>query len=381
MTKVGIAMIARNAEELMPHALDPLVEHVDEIAIVLGGISSDGTPELAEQYATLPVEQFSGKVDEHGRLMNFGQARQQSFEILKRAGVDYALVVDTDDQWQNPDKLRLVLNHMVNGGFPMTMFPYTYEGGMFVQPRLYDATRGHWEGPCHNYWVLDEGERVALQSAELSIQQVRPSSNGANRREQNVRISQEWMAENGDNARLLLHMAKDALVDRNFEIANDALENRYFPAYEADGKRDAEELYNAWHTLAGMRLVQDNPAGAFEAAVNALTVREHGQSWAIAAEAAEWLGKSGQVSRPMLRLAAFCADMAIETGKARGNLHWHSERLTTWIPMLVKARALCGLGEFRRARGVLDLALIINPDNEDMTLLRRDICRKLGELE
>ena len=45
--RIGVAMIARNAEELIPTALDPLVEYVDEVAIVLGGVSSDGTPELA----------------------------------------------------------------------------------------------------------------------------------------------------------------------------------------------------------------------------------------------------------------------------------------------------------------------------------------------
>ena len=383
MPKIGIAMIARNAEELMPLALDPFSANgtVDEIAIVLGGISSDGTPELAEKYATLPVEAFCGDVDKDGRLMSFAQARQQSFDILARAGCEYALVIDTDDQWVGIEHLRNVLEATHKGGFPQTVFPYRYQGGEFLQPRIYRIDSGYWQGPCHNYWELNDGiPRTGLQTDMMAIVQERPPAMGEDRRKQNIRISQKWMAKHGDNPRLLLHMSKDMMVDHDFEGAEDAL-NRYFIAYEVDDKNDPEELYNAYHARAALYLMGNRFDEALFDTFRALAIRPHGQTWTLAAESAGWLAQSSRESRTLLKLAAFCAEQAIETGKPRGNLHWHSENLTGALPFFLKARALAGLGDLRKARGALDVALLMQPDYVEARNLLKDISRQLGELE
>ncbi len=376
---IGVAMIARNATKLMPLALDPILEYVDDVAIVLGGISDDGTDEMARKYATLPVEWFNGKLAHDGSLMHFGDARQQSFNILMEVGHTHAFVVDTDDQWQGLENLQGILGHMVENGFPMTFFPYHYAGGMFMQPRLYRMNSGHWEGPCHNWWKMDGEPRVALQSKDLSIVQERPPGHGKRRRDQNIHISTEWMKENGDDPRLLLHLARDLQANDDFEQAFDVLE-RYFPAYEADERNDPEELYNAHHSRAALLLTQEKFAESMFSALRALTIRPHGQSWTLASDAAGWLGKHSQNPAPMLKLSEFCAQMSIDTGKPRGNLHWHSEKLAGALPLYLKARALAGLGEFRRARGMLDLALEIDPEHEDMTIFRNEISRKLGDL-
>lgn len=378
--KIGVAMIARNAEELIPKALDPIIAHVDEVAIVLGGISKDNTAEVAEKYATLPVEPFKGKTDKDGRLMSFAEARNQSFDILKRAGVRYVWLVDTDDVWEGTEHARKVVNHMAEGGYSSAMFEYAFEGGSFIQPRIYDVSTGHWEGPCHNYWEYEIPNPIGMQTGLMKVKQVREPGSASDRRQQNFRISDAWMTENGDNCRLLLHMAKDAFVEKDYERARDALE-RYFVAYDTDDKKDPEELYNAWYSKAGLAMIDQQWEEALEAALMSLTVRPHAQSWTLASEAAGWTSTKAREDAPMLKLAAFCAEMALDTGKPRGNLHWHGDQLSGALPLFLKARALVGLGEYRRARGALDLALMIEPENEMAAKLRRDICRKLGEME
>jgi hypothetical protein len=378
---VGVAMIARNAVALMPAALDPIKDHVDEIAIVLGGVSSDGTAEMAEQYATLPVEPFDGPIDDEGRLMSFAMARNQSFDILRRAGCDYAFVVDTDDNWEGIENLRTLVEQSQRGGFPMVMIPYHFDGGSFLQPRLYEIASGHWEGSCHNYWEMDGGRaRVALQSNLMNVRQERPEAQGKARRAQNIAISEAWMAEHGDNCRLLLHMAKDMMVDRRVDEVLDVLD-RYFAAFGEDGRQDPEELYNAHHARAGALLIKEQFNEALFAALNGLAVRPHAQTWTLAAEAALWTASRAKEDRMMLKLSAFCAEMALEVGKPRANLHWHSDRLSGAIPLMLKARALAGLGEYRAARGALDLALLIEPENKDIARFRSDLCRRLGELD
>jgi tetratricopeptide (TPR) repeat protein len=373
-------MIARNAAELIPTALDPFEGKVDEIAIVLGGISSDDTPAVAEQYATLPVEPFAGKVDEDGKLMHFGDARQQSFDILARAGCEYAVVVDTDDRWEDIHNLALTVEQLDKGNFGMVLFPYAFDGGTFLQPRIYRISSGYWDGPCHNFWEFHKGDGVGLKSDLMHLTQVRKPGDGKARRMQNIRISQEWMAENGDNCRLLLHMAKDLLVDRRIDESKDAL-TRYFVAYETDERQDPEELYNAYHTMATLLIQEEDFAGSLFNALKALAVRPHGQTWTLAAEAAGWMAHHAQTDRSIMSLALFCADQALAVGRPRSNLHWHSDKLTGPLPLFLKARALCGLGRLREARGALDQALLMEPDYHDAKLLLRDVSRQLGDLE
>lgn len=384
--KTGIAMIAYNAEDLIPQTLDQFKGVVNEIAIVLGGKSHDNTRAVAEQYATQPVEDFKGPLlngmsppELNGRLAHFGQARQQSFDILERCGCEYALVVDTDDVWNGIDKLEQVIDRMAQGNFTMTMFPYFYEGGHFVQPRIYRIGAGHWEGPCHNYFEIAEKQRVALQTDLMSMRQERPANSGLIRRIQNIEISKMWMAENGDNCRLLQHMAKDLMVDHQYAEVEDCL-NRYFVQYDLEGRQDPEEYYTALQTMAVVYLVTNRFKKSLQTAFDSLSVRNHSQSWVLAAEASSLLAKGSVNEVSLLELSLFCAEQALRIGKPRRNLHWHSDRITSGMPWLLKARALAGLGRARDALGALDIGLMVEPENEDMSRMRKDICRMLGEL-
>jgi len=232
---------------------------------------------------------------------------------------------------------------------------------------------------CHNYSDYEIARPVGMQTELMSLDQVRLEGEASNRRLQNFRISDAYMEEHGDNCRLLLHMAKDSMVEKDYERANDAID-RYFAAYEQDDKKDPEEYYNAWYTKAALSMMNEDWGGALFAAIKSLEIRPHGQSWTLASEASGWLSTEARNDAPMLKLASFCADMALETGKARGNLHWHSDQLSGALPLFLKARALTGLGEYRRARGALDQALLIQPDHEHSLKLLQDISRKLGEL-
>ena len=102
MISIGVAMIARNSAQIVHQALQPFAGVVDQIAIVLGGVSTDATRAVAEEY-TSNVAQYAGPMDEDGRLLDFGAARQQSFDALS---TDWAVVVDTDDCWTGVERLR-----------------------------------------------------------------------------------------------------------------------------------------------------------------------------------------------------------------------------------------------------------------------------------
>src|SRR3990172_6615155 len=161
---VGIAMLARNCASVIPDVLSPF--KVDEIAILLGGLSSDNTLGVAHNYAD-SVSQYIGPLDESGGLLDFGLARQQSFDLLT---TDWVLLVDTDDVWSGADKLGEVINDAE--GYQAVIFPYDLGGGVrFLQSRLFRRGTGHWSSPVHEEWIYHDPDKKTLTVNAMAVKQ------------------------------------------------------------------------------------------------------------------------------------------------------------------------------------------------------------------
>lgn len=374
---LGVAMIARNGAKTMRVALDAFVGLVDEIAIVLGGVSTDATRVVAEEY-TSNVKQYAGPLDEEGRLLDFGAARQQAFDALS---TDWAVVVDTDDCWSGEERLRELIEYAERDGAAFISVPYQVQGLEMYQPRMYRRDAGHWEMPVHEYFEIDEGRRHGLKTAWLRLQQVeRPQEANLGRIEQNIQIAERWLIEHGENRHILAHLAKDYVSAGRYEDGMRTAD-RYLELRQKSnetGYRD--ELSSVLYHQAGVLLMLGRFDAALHAALATLSVhdeaRDAGPGWALLAEIFyEFSG--GKAA--LCELAVFAADRALAAGRARGG--FAKDNLMSLAGALcIKAEALEALGRLGEARGALDLGLLIDPQHEQMRRQIQRVSEKLNEL-
>jgi hypothetical protein len=372
-----MAMIARNGAATMRQALEPFVGQVDEIAIVLGGISSDKTEMTAWEY-TSNVSQYGYPLDDDGRLLDFGAARQASFDALS---TDWAIVVDTDDCWSGVERLRELVALAEERGAVLVMVPYQVEGLEMTQPRLYRRDAGHWEMPVHEYFEIDEGRRHGLKTDWLRLQQVeRTKETNLGRIQQNVAIEEAWLAEHGENRHMLAHLVKDLTSMQRYEEAIGAAE-RYFQLRQASGDTNHRvEAASVLYHKAGVELMLGKLDAALPSILTALAIQDSAvdmaPSWALLAEILYTMSGG---RRALCELAVSAADQALQQGKARASFA-RDNRMSLSGALSIKASALEALGRLAEARAALDLGLMIDPEHREMRGQIRRVSEQLGEL-
>jgi tetratricopeptide (TPR) repeat protein len=368
-------MIARNGVGMMQRALDPFRHRVDEFAIVLGGRSEDGTAIVAGNY-TDKVIQSQAETDDLGRLLDFATARQESFDLL---GTDWAIVVDTDDQWSGIDQLGETITMAEDKACQLVLVSYDVRGGHFFQPRLYRRDAGHWRGEVHEEFVFD-GKPNGLKTGLLAIRETANADKATARHRHNIAIAERVLNERED-LRLLGQLVHDYLMVEEFDKVLEQSQ-AYIELWDRqDERKYTEELYYVWLGRAMAELVMYKNENAYLSATRALSVRPFGQAWSILAEAAQRMGtRAGSTQGAALqRLAVFAADQALADGKPR-NGYAGSRDLTGWIPCQLKAMALAELGQERAAIAALDLGLAMEPENELMQNHLITLCNKIGEV-
>lgn len=112
---VGVAMIVRDEEEMLPRTLAAVVDGVDEIVIVDTG-SRDRTVEIAES--------FGARVLHHEWSGDFSEARNIALDALT---TDWVLVIDADEVLVGDDALQLrrLAGHTWREAFYVTEFNHT----------------------------------------------------------------------------------------------------------------------------------------------------------------------------------------------------------------------------------------------------------------
>jgi tetratricopeptide (TPR) repeat protein len=378
MSTVGIAMIARNGARWMRRALDPFAGiGVDEVSIVLGGISSDKTEAIAHEY-TNNVTVYTGALDEDGRLLDFGAARQQSFDALN---TDWAIVVDTDDEWNGIERLPELIALADERNATLIMVPYRVGGLEMYQPRLYRRDAGHWEMPIHEYFQLDEGRREGIKTDWLALRQAeRSEAVNQARMQQNVNISTAWLAEHGENRHLLSHLAKDLATLKRYDESIETAE-RYLQLRQKSGDTGHKvELASVLYHKAGMELMTGRLDAALPTILTTLAVhdndRDAGPAWALLSEI--WYAMSGG-RKALCELAVVAADQALRQGRARGGFA-KDNHMSMSGALSIKASALESLGRLEEARAALDLGLMISPGHAEMQTTLRRISANLNEL-
>lgn len=366
---IGIAMIARNSAKTMERALEPFVGAVDEIAIVLGGTSADETPEITKRLATLPAQSYNGPLDDEGRLLDFAAARQQSFDALS---APWAVLVDTDDEWQRAEVLPQLITDLEKQDFAMVQIPVSCGGGEFLQPRIFRRDSGKWVSPVHEYWQLNNDCKVIKTDWVRVVQNNKPSKT---RPEHNIAIAEVAIQNDFVEPRLLALLAKDYCDAERWQ---DALLTvaQYLAITSGENK---EELFEAHYCQAAAHLRLKQYPDALRAGSSALAVQPYGHAWTLKAEAA-LLWAIEEQARGLYEMALLYADQALDTGRSRTAL-WTCKEMVTTIPLQLKARALMGLGRRQEALAAFDLGLAIDATNVTLLRLRSVLCAELGVLE
>lgn len=374
---VGVAMIARNGAELMPTALDPFAGKVDEIAIVLGGVSTDSTVEVAAGY-TDKVATYPGPLDPDGRLMHFGAARQQSFDLLS---TDWAIVVDCDDNWTGVENLANVIQTAEDNGARVVYVPYELMNGdntsTFSQARIFRRDSGRWDGAIHETWTAT-GQLKPIATIDMSIKQIKQGPDG--RLEQNIAIIEaELESGNGNSKRLLAHLAQDYAVSGRLEEALEATD-KYLEFVEGDTEPRHPDEYFYVAYLRGVTLMHLGKfPEAMRAALIALSAGNFGRGWALFAEAAYHLSQRSPTPIPLSELVIFCADQALRRGKDR-SFFPADLAATTTAPAIIKAKALISQGRVSEALAAVDLALAIDPEEQEAKQMQNELAAALNRL-
>jgi tetratricopeptide (TPR) repeat protein len=376
VSSVGVAMIARNAVGDMPEALAPFMDHIDDLAIVLGGRSADDTESVA-CLLTDKVSHYLSSLDDDGSLLDFAEARQQSFDALE---TDWAAVVDSDDRWQEVGRLRPLLQLADQDGADWISVPYRVQGLEMRQLRIYRREAGRWEMPVHEYFQMN-GDAHGLKTNWLGVSQVeRDKKASLARVGQNIRIAERWLVEHGDDFHVLCHLAKDYASAGEYEESLETAD-RYFALYHATEEHERkQELSSVLYHQAGIALMTKRYDLALPAVLTALNVYEDGRDcgpvWALLAELCQQIGGD---KAALNELAVFAADKALTSGRTR-NGYARDNTMSLTGALCVKAEALEVLGRLAEARGALDLGLMIDPGHVQMLRVLQRVSETLEEL-
>lgn len=365
MTSIGLAMIAHNSADIMERALNPVIDYVDDMAIVLGGKSSDDTPKIARRYTDKVVD-FNGPIDDEGHLLDFGAARQQSFDLLD---TDWALVVDTDDIWNGVNELHNVVDLAQSKQQTMILLPYHLSpDSMFLQGRLMQRDSGRWIGPIHEHF-----ERKHKNNLIVARPEVRQEHKGDNqeRVKLGIRIAENWLKQYPDDYRAIAQLIGDYRAVKDYDKAI-RLANHYF---ELPDNGKIQQRSDVAFTAGLCHLNLEQWWQTLHQAQLCLSIMDLGPAWTLLAEAAYQLAAIGE-SRGMAHLALCATDNALRAGNPRTTTPY-SRSLVTSAPYHIKAKALIGLNRKQEALSVLELGLAIKPNDEQMKILQLQLCKEL----
>lgn len=362
---IGIATLARNAESALPDALRPFLGQVDEIAVLLGGKSTDNTADVAKAYAG-KIADYSGPLDEQGGLLDFGLARQQSFDLLT---TDWVLAVDTDDVWTGAEKVRAVVKDAAEGDYEAVLFPYDLGGGVrFLQSRLFKRAAGHWVSPVHEQWVYHSAPDVRnLTVNAMTVSQVRPADR-LTAVWRNIRIAEAHIEKHGFNYRLLMHLSHEYIITRQYGKSIGAVEEILARKEQFTTELTPERLFQLYYTLTMAHLCLEEYDTAASRIMTALGYVNYGNGWTILAEISYQMG--------VYDLALCAADKALALGHPVDIIPIPYGNISS-VPYFIKAKALNKIGRKHEAITAVNLGLALEK-NAEMINLKNQLCEQLG---
>lgn len=359
---LGIAMLARNCAADLPRALEPFLGQVDDVAILLGGRSTDNTAEVARHYGR--VDFYTGPLTDEGGLADFGMARQQNFDML---ATDYALMLDSDDIWAGVERLPEVKADAL--GYEAVLFPYDLgEGVRFLQSRLFRRDSGYWSSPVHEQWNYYSAPNT--KTLTVNAMTVRQEKRGDKLPAvwRNIRIAEARLNEVGFDYRLLSHLPHEYILTKQYrqaiEAAGAILERRD----ELKAELTPERIFQLYYTQAMAYLCLEEYEAGVGVIMNALSHANYGNGWTLLAELANLMG--------VYDLALYAADRALALGHPVDIIPIPYANISS-VPYFIKAKALEQMDRKMEAITAANLGLALKPEPEIINLKNR-LCAELG---
>jgi len=182
---IAAVCITRNAEETLPRALDSVAPYVDLIVALMAGESTDRTEDILVDYGTC-YEKAEWQDD-------FALARNQAFDVARRAGATWAILFDSDDIVCSGDNLRGLVAKLETAGASGAYLRIVFGNLRYYQKRVFNLTRpGKWICRVHEVYTSDAGD-MWPQSPECEILHIRGLERQTPNR--NMQIFEKWMAE------------------------------------------------------------------------------------------------------------------------------------------------------------------------------------------
>lgn len=361
---LGLAMLARNNEQDIPRVLAPFQHKIDQIAIVLGGQSSDNTSHVARQYADSVVE-YDGPLDEFGGLLDFAHARQQSFDLLS---TDYALVIDTDDDWSGVEYLAEVMRDVTDGCYDRVLFPQNLGENKALQARLFKRKAGRWESQIHEHFVFHTDPIRQLAINSMWIRQAKDRTGKLDSVRRNIRIA-EYHLKTRFDLRIMYHVCREYILVEQYEkavdFANAILNNL---SLDTRGEITPDKLFYVYWNKGMALYCLDRIDEAIAAALMALKYGQNvGDGWTMLAELSYQLGVND--------LVLFAADKALALGNPIDTVPT-SHGNVSYVPYLLKARVLSVTNRKHEALAAVNLGLKLGGGDE-LNNLKFQLCNEL----
>lgn len=373
---VGIAMIVRNAEGIMERALMPFIGQVDEIAIILGGKSTDRTAEIARRYTPL-VAEFEGNLSDDGLLLDFAAARQQAADMLS---TDWMLSVDADDIWQRGQNLSKVIAVAESHNAGMVFIPYYIKlsdgsSSQFTHSRLFRRNTGRWVGPIHETWIPDNGYQ-AIGNDLMSITQDKSQDATQRQLNHNLVVLEKSLSEEYDH-RLQAHLVQDYAATNQSEKALIAAAK--YLEMDIPDKRNDDQFYYVCYIKSVLLYKQQDYFEAIKSALMALSVANYGRAWTLLAACAAEMSNTVKSPEGLCEFANLMASQALTKGKDRAMTPANLND-TLILPHIIKAKTFKKLNRPKDALASVDSVLMLQPDNAEMKKLQTELCNKLQRM-
>lgn len=208
---LGVAIIARNAQDTIGKCIKSFEKHVDEIAVVLAGESTDDTAKAAKK-ASKKVKLYAFKwVDDFAAARNFS---------LSKLNTDWMLWVDADDEIKGAENLKKICEK-IDPKVACVWFPYEYafdEFGnlttLYERERLLRTKNGWvWRSRLHEtVSPMIEGEFV--RSDDVIIKH---NHSGESRNDRNFKHLDLMYKEDPEDRRVWLYFGHQFFAARNFQ--------------------------------------------------------------------------------------------------------------------------------------------------------------------
>lgn len=387
---VGLAIIARDEQESLPHLLASIEGAFDRVVLLDTGSEDDTVNTFLEW--TCEQTNITYSVGRFEWTDDFSVARQASYNLLLHGTtvldptcawpsvkpmVDWTCWADCDDILHNASAIRGLCDSAPEH---VAAFLCGYAYG-FTEPecqgtcvsylwreRMVRAGQGRWQFRVHEAQDITGGMVAPVNPAELEWRHrkfnIVEEGQAANSNTRNLAILEQWAADEPDNSRVLGYCAIESMLNGKFDQSLN-----YFDRYFASSPEWDDERAQA-HRRHAMCLMQfERFDDVIATALAAVAVKP---SWADSyMSLAEAYIAKGDGEK-----AVYWAKHAIEVGAPQRTLMVVNPTDYTFLPRKLLAAAVSLQGDYAQALALAKEALEIVPE-PGLAMVARDWQRRV----